>query len=230
MPRRKTAAAHSATSGMVTGRFRRRGIADQVLAAVRHTSKTPVQICRFLGLNVGSETAKNVEVEMDKLIKRRELPIQKKVNQGKGAHDRTVKYARVQPQQIRAPKATPAAVSNGCKVWVDESVKGSWSGKTQADISAAKKQNCNQVAANEAARQKAERARFRKQLKRVSRPRNVKPCHVRQFLAQKRSATEAELQQALGEQAIAVVAEMPDVESGGVGQVQFFYLSEATAS
>ena len=155
----------------VCKRFRRPDIADQVLAALQYTAKTPLQIGRFLGLNANSQLAKNVETEMDKLIKRRNLPIQKDVNQGKRKQDRTVKYSRANPQQVRAPKSAPVVTSNDCKVWVDESIKGTWSGKTRADISAAKKQNWNQVAAASEAQSQIARKQFREQLNRKPRQR-----------------------------------------------------------
>ena len=157
----------------VCKRFRRPDIADQVLAALQYTAKTPLQIGRFLGLNANSQLAKNVETAMDKLIERRNLPIQKQVNQGKSRNDRAVKYTRANPQQSSTPRPAPAATNNGCKVWVDESVKGTWDGKTQADISAAKKQNWNQVAATSEARSKAERAKFRERLKQKQRRRSA---------------------------------------------------------
>ena len=56
--------------------------------------------------------------------------------------------------------------STDCKVWVDESIKGTWSGKTRADISAAKKQNWNQVAATSEAQSQIARKQFREQLNR----------------------------------------------------------------
>ncbi|MEM6433230.1 MAG: hypothetical protein AAF773_05140 [Cyanobacteria bacterium P01_D01_bin.115] len=215
----------------VSGRFRDRHIADQLLAALKYGAKSLEELALFLSIERGQRTVwcarkRQLKQSIDRLIDQRDLSIEKRANQGKQAQDRTVRYALSQPKP--APKST--STDNGCKVWVDESVKGTWSGKTQADISAEKKQHLAQRSAACEAQSTAERAKFRQKLKRVSRPKTVKPSHVRQFLANKRSATEAELQQVLGVQAIAVVAGMPDVESGGVGQMRFFYLSEATAS
>ena len=161
----------------VRKRFRRSDIADQVLAALKYRAKSLEELALFLGIDRGQRNVwygRRQELErcIDRLIDKRHLPIEKHVGQGRQAQDRTVKYSRANPQQPSAPKATPAATDNDCKVWIDRSIAGTWDGKTQADISAEKKQNWNQVASASEAQSKAERAKFRKQLNRKPRQRS----------------------------------------------------------
>lgn len=161
----------------VRKRFRRCDIADQVLAALKYRSKSLEELALFLGIDRGQRNVwygRRQELErcVDRLIDQRHLPIEKHVGQGRQAQDRTVKYSRANPQPVRAPKATPAATNNGCKVWIDPGIAGTWSGKTRADISAAKKQNWNQVAAASEAQSQVTRKQFREQLNRKPRQRS----------------------------------------------------------
>ncbi|MGD1941909.1 MAG: hypothetical protein ACFB0G_11410 [Leptolyngbyaceae cyanobacterium] len=118
MPRKKAAATYSVTCGMVTARFRRKGIVEGIQAQVNRQKMTPDRIARAIGLNVTPVSIAGVEAEMDKRIKSGAIQAQKTVGVGH-AGGRLVQYDNLQ----RSQKPASPVPDIGMKTWVDPSIR-----------------------------------------------------------------------------------------------------------
>lgn len=159
MPRRKggTVTPH----GEIHKRFKRRGIADQVMGLLKYADKTPEQLIIALGINRWDNRARAAQQqelckEMDALIKRRGLPITKTEAPGRGAQ---VKYG-LRRQRTQRTRTEPTLT-----VCIDPAIAGTWNADQKDAHSAKKKAVWAEKVQLMEAESKVVRADMRKRLK-----------------------------------------------------------------